>query len=132
MTASLLEQLADLPKAEVDALIRALAPGETNAFQYDWRYRARPEQLPPAEPWRIWLLLAGRGIGKTRSGAEWVRAEVKAGRRRIALVGPMRAVLWLRAHPAFWPFRPIRSAALRAQQAPADLAQRGDRHHLFG
>ena len=43
MTASLLEQLADLPKAEVDALIRALAPGEANAFQYDWRYRARPE-----------------------------------------------------------------------------------------
>src|SRR5262252_4183235 len=91
MTASLLEQLADLPKAEVDALIRALAPGEANAFQYDWRYRARPEQLPPAEPWRIWLLLAGRGFGKTRSGAEWVRAEVKAGRRRIALVGPTAA-----------------------------------------
>ena len=47
MTASLLERLADLPKAEVDALIRAMAPGEANAFEYDWRYRARPEQLPP-------------------------------------------------------------------------------------
>src|SRR5262249_57689384 len=91
MTASLLEQLADLPKAEVDALIRALAPGEANAFQYDWRYRARPEQLPPAEPWRIWLLLAGRGFGKTRSGAEWVRAEGKAGRRRPPPVGPAPA-----------------------------------------
>src|SRR6516162_5506012 len=91
MTASLLEQLADLPKAEVDALIRAMAPGEANAFEYDWRYRARPEQLPPAEPWRVWLLLAGRGFGKTRCGAEWVRAEVKAGRRRIALVGPTAA-----------------------------------------
>ena len=54
MTASLLEQLADLPKAEVDALIRAMAPGEANAFEYDWRYRARPEQLPPAGSWRIW------------------------------------------------------------------------------
>ena len=53
MTASLLEQLADLPKAEVDALIRAMAPGEANAFQYDWRYRARPEQLPPAGSWRV-------------------------------------------------------------------------------
>ena len=42
MTASLLEQLADLSKAEVDALIRAMAPGEANAFEYDWRYRARP------------------------------------------------------------------------------------------
>jgi hypothetical protein len=44
VTASLLEQLADLPKAEVDALIRAMAPGAATAFQYDWRYRARPEQ----------------------------------------------------------------------------------------
>ena len=91
MTASLLEQLADLPKAEVDALIRAMAPGEATAFEYDWRYRARPEQLPPVESWRVWLLMAGRGFGKTRCGAEWVRAEVKAGRRRIALVGPTAA-----------------------------------------
>ena len=91
MTASLLEQLADLPKAEADALIRAMAPGEANAFQYDWRYRARPEQLPPNGSWQVWLLLAGRGFGKTRCGAEWVREEVKAGRRRIALVGPTAA-----------------------------------------
>ena len=91
MTASLLERLADLPKAEVDALIRAMAPGEANAFEYDWRYRARPEQLPPAGSWRVWLLMAGRGFGKTRCGAEWVRAEVKAGRRRIALVGATAA-----------------------------------------
>jgi hypothetical protein len=39
VTASLLEQLADLPKAEVDALIRAMAPSEANAFEYHWRYR---------------------------------------------------------------------------------------------
>jgi phage terminase large subunit-like protein len=82
---------ADLPKAEADALIRAMAPGEANAFEYDWRYRARPEQLPPAGSWRVWLLMAGRGFGKTRCGAKWVRAEVKAGRRRIALVGPTAA-----------------------------------------
>ena len=68
-----------------------MAPGEANAFEYDWRYRARPEQLPPAGSWRVWLLMAGRGFGKTRSGAEWVRAEVKAGRRRIALGAPTAA-----------------------------------------
>ena len=61
MTASLLEQLADLPKAEADALIRAMAPGAAAAFEYDWRYRARPEQLPPGGSWRVWLLMAGRG-----------------------------------------------------------------------
>src|SRR5438309_10661060 len=68
-----------------------MAPGEANAFEYDWRYRARPQQLPPAGSWRVWLLMAGRGFGKTRCGAEWVRAEVKAARRRIALVGPTAA-----------------------------------------
>ena len=62
MTASLLEQLADLPKTEVDALIRAMAPREANALESDWRYRARPEQLPPAGSWRVWLLMAGRGF----------------------------------------------------------------------
>jgi phage terminase large subunit-like protein len=79
VTASLLEQLADLPKAEVDALIRAMAPGEANAFEYHWRYRARPEQLPPVGSWRVWLLMAGRGFGKTRCGAEWEREEVQGG-----------------------------------------------------
>jgi hypothetical protein len=68
VTASLLEQLADLPKAEGDALIRAMTPGEANAFEYDWRYRARPQQLPPAGSWRVWLLMAGRGFGKTATG----------------------------------------------------------------
>src|SRR5215472_10376699 len=41
-----------------------MTPGEANAFEYDWRYRARPEQLPPAGSWRVWLLMAGRGFGK--------------------------------------------------------------------
>jgi predicted phage terminase large subunit-like protein len=55
----------------------------------DWRVWARPSQLPPEGDWRIWLLLAGRGFGKTRSGAEWVRAQVESGAAlRIALVAP--------------------------------------------
>jgi phage terminase large subunit-like protein len=36
-----------------------------------WASQARPEQLPPAGGWYIWLMLAGRGWGKTRTGAEW-------------------------------------------------------------
>src|ERR1700726_4669584 len=68
-----------------------MAPGAAAAFEYHWRYRARPEQLPPGGSWRVWLLMAGRGFGKTRCGAEWVRAEVKGGRGRIALVGPTAA-----------------------------------------
>ena len=44
--------------------------------------------MPPAGDWRIWMFMGGRGAGKTRAGAEWVRAQVAAGARRIALVGP--------------------------------------------
>ena len=43
------------------------------------------------ESWRTWLLLAGRGNGKTRAGAEWVREQVENGARRIALIGPTAA-----------------------------------------
>lgn len=68
--------------------------------QVGWRHRAaRDEQLPPGdEDWIVWLLLAGRGFGKTRTGAEMVRAEVEEGRAaRIALIAPtagdVRAVM---------------------------------------
>ncbi len=58
-----------------------------------WRgWKARPEQLAPEGDWRVWLILAGRGFGKTRSGAEWVREQVESGRcRRIALVAETAA-----------------------------------------
>jgi len=60
-------------------------------LQYDWPYWARDEQKPPPGDWRVWVFLAGRGCGKTRSGAEWIRAQVEAGCRRIALVAPTAA-----------------------------------------
>ena len=57
-----------------------------------WRSVARPEQLPPNGDWTTWLILAGRGWGKTRTGAEWVRSLAESGRAyRIALVGPTAA-----------------------------------------
>lgn len=56
----------------------------------DWANRARPEQLPPAGDWTIWLFCAGRGAGKTRAGAEWVRS-ITPNVGRIALVGPTAA-----------------------------------------
>jgi phage terminase large subunit-like protein len=51
----------------------ALDETERNSFEYLWDYNARKEQLPPPGNWRIWMIMAGRGFGKTRSGAEWVR-----------------------------------------------------------
>jgi phage terminase large subunit-like protein len=63
------------------------ADDEAVLFAHHWPYWAREAQLPPLGDWRYWLILAGRGFGKTRAGAEWVRSQVAAGRRRIALVG---------------------------------------------
>lgn len=45
---------------------------------FDWSFWRRPDQAEPAGDWRCWLLLAGRGFGKTRTGAEWVRARAEA------------------------------------------------------
>lgn len=53
-----------------------------------WAAQARDDQWPPDGDWLIWLLLGGRGSGKTRAGAEWVRAQITAGCRRVALVAP--------------------------------------------
>ena len=52
-----------------------------------WRTIARANQLPPDGDWTIWLLLAGRGFGKTRTLAEWVNDQVASGQaKRIAIV----------------------------------------------
>ena len=54
-----------------------------------WLDIARPNQLPPNSLWNIWLILAGRGFGKTRTGAEWVKGLAETGAAgRIALVAP--------------------------------------------
>lgn len=57
-----------------------------------WEFWADPRQLPPEGYWRTWLLMAGRGFGKTRAGAEWVRSLAEGdSAARIALVGATRA-----------------------------------------
>lgn len=81
--------LARLSAEHRAAFLASLTELEAAHLLYDWRFWARPEQLPPETAWETWLVLAGRGFGKTRTGAEWVRAEAESGRRkRIALVGP--------------------------------------------
>jgi hypothetical protein len=52
-----------------------------------WAFHVRDEQRPPKGDWTTWIYLGGRGAGKTRAGAEWVRARVEEGCRRIAIVG---------------------------------------------
>jgi len=61
---------------------------QEEASRYDWKNLARKNQLPPQGPWLTWLILAGRGFGKTRTGAETIRHWIKEGVcKRIALIG---------------------------------------------
>lgn len=72
--------------AKICQLIRQLQSQQEPDF--DWEKCARPEQKIPLGDWRTWLILAGRGFGKTRTGAETVRHWVDSGiYRRLALVG---------------------------------------------
>ena len=83
---------------EPDALTKALDGLSENALvSLPWLFELwalEGHQLPPEGDWTTWVILGGRGAGKTRAGAEWVRAQVegagpfdKGPCRRIALVG---------------------------------------------
>src|SRR5690349_20976585 len=73
------------PKSFADLLAQELADG--------WAAKARPNQLPPpGDDWFVWLLLAGRGFGKTRTLSEFVVERVNAGAaKRVALVAATAA-----------------------------------------
>jgi phage terminase large subunit-like protein len=75
------------------AVMAAMDEEKMEELRYGWSgVRARDEQIPPPGEWRTWLLLAGRGFGKTRTGVEWVYEQVwEHGRQRIALVAPTAA-----------------------------------------
>lgn len=60
-------------------------------LEHDWHFWARPNQLAPSGTWRVWLLLAGRGFGKSRSGAEWVNEKAMHAPVRIALIAETAA-----------------------------------------
>jgi predicted phage terminase large subunit-like protein len=83
-------RLADLPKVERDALIATLAPEDAERVLYDWRFWARPTQLPPEGDWTVWLILAGRGFGKTWVGANWINEQAQDN-PRLAIVGATAA-----------------------------------------
>ncbi len=85
------ERWAWLEKARrehIHGLVNALGPKERDEWHYTWQLTARSSQLPPGGDWTLWLIMAGRGFGKTRAGAEWVRGVAEADpRARLALVG---------------------------------------------
>ena len=81
-------------RAVQDQFLDALTEGELLALPWLFEFWALEHQVPPEGAWRTWVILGGRGAGKTRAGAEWVRAQVEGARpldrgrcQRIALVG---------------------------------------------
>lgn len=80
------DDLRELGVDVVEALSK-LSPAKAEELRYNWRFWARPEQIAPLScadgtPWNNWLINAGRGFGKTRAGVEWVREQIKLGKRR--------------------------------------------------
>lgn len=91
MGQSLIEQWAALTPEQEAQVLGALTEDELDALWRSWDTHARPEQMAPLSLWRWWLLLTGRGFGKTRTGAEWVvdRCELFAAHDMPHLVGLM-------------------------------------------
>lgn len=87
MSKSIAEQLAAVSEAERKKHLLTLTEAQAQELLYDWRFWARPKQLAPAGDWATWVLRAGRGFGKTRSGSGWVQERAMASPGRwMALV----------------------------------------------
>ena len=82
--------LRELPDEEVAHILKQLGPKQAEELRYNWEFWARPEQLEPKGDWNAWLALAGRGWGKTRAGAEWVRHRIKKGDKIVHCVAPTK------------------------------------------
>src|SRR4029077_11820440 len=66
---------------------KSIAGALADALETDYRCRARPSQLPPEWDWRIWLILTGRGWGKTWCASSWINELAMTSVCRIALIG---------------------------------------------
>jgi phage terminase large subunit-like protein len=84
----LLRRLARAPLEVRTKIWSELSPSDVRAFTYAWDWQAHDNQQEPPGDWRVWLLLAGRDFGKTRTGAEWVLEQARSmPEGRIALIG---------------------------------------------
>lgn len=82
------QELRKLTPAKRKKVLSRLTEQEAAYLNFHWPFWARSNQLAPPGDWAVWLMLAGRGFGKTRSAAEWARHIVDSGKgKRGALVG---------------------------------------------
>lgn len=88
MSLSPLEQFKKLSPEKRERFVESFSEQELETLLHSWEWEARPEQLEPQGDWFCWLVLAGRGWGKSRTAAEWIVDQVKQGKAtRIALIG---------------------------------------------
>ena len=74
--------VASVDAASRKAFLRDLSGAQLQALPYLFEFWALDHQLAPQGDWRTWVILGGRGAGKTRAGAEWVRSMVEGSRPR--------------------------------------------------
>jgi phage terminase large subunit-like protein len=147
--AALTARLAALSADDRSAVLGTLTAPQLRAFADHWPLWAHDGQRLERDDWRVWLIRAGRGFGKTRAGAEWVSAVARASpSARIALVGAtlddVRQVMVegqsgliavARAHePYVWrkadgEFRFASGAVAFAYSAEVPDSLRGPEHH---
>ena len=77
---------AAIHDAAIQAQLESATAAHRAAARYPWPLWARENQLEPTGEHRYWLVLAGRGFGKTRAGVEWVRSQIESGKASRAIV----------------------------------------------
>ena len=140
--------LKSIPLAQrigvMEIVQRGLEEPDAAALKYHWHLYARDSQLPPTGDWDTWMILAGRGFGKTRTGAEWIRPQSLP---RTPIRGRVQPGWTCRPRRAHTPRSPVRHdrgrvrhhkhiralehAHIRTFQAKAHLAQRSFRPRLL-
>jgi len=86
--ARLIAAVRALPDDELPRLLNRLTDRQARELHKRWPIWAHEGQLAPPGDWRVWLIRAGRGFGKTRAGSEWVSERARSDKNaRIALVG---------------------------------------------
>ena len=90
---SIADLLCSLPRAELESFLNSLTHNALMSMPWLFDLWAHPHQIAPDGDWKTWVILGGRGAGKTRAGAEWVRTKVEGATardlgqvRRVALV----------------------------------------------
>lgn len=93
-----LHWLAEADEEDLERFVATLDPTERRELRWTWAIWGRASQVAPTGEWRVWLIMAGRGFGKTRIGAEWVNTIAEENPdARIALIaaslGEARAIM---------------------------------------